>query len=149
VGQFGFAMHPFFFALFCRQLRVLIAPLGGGGQTPVSGTPLLGCATPEDQSPTVALLWAFGERLSGLLKEPFTHAGRQLQPEGDELLKIGIDCAQFCAACVALCGDRRFSRGLLQLFESPIGQSNGTATPIAATVMANIGKWCPSPSPQC
>ena len=61
-----------------------------------------GCATPEDQSPTVALLWAFGERLSGLLKEPFTHAGRQLRPEGDELLKIGIDCAQFCAAYVVL-----------------------------------------------
>ena len=32
MGQFGFAMHPFFFALFCRQLRVLIAPLGGVGK---------------------------------------------------------------------------------------------------------------------
>ena len=72
----------------------------------------------------MALLGASGKRLGGLLKECFTYTGRQLRPEGDELLEIGIDCAQFCTAyvvfCVALCGDHRFSRGLLQLFESLI-----------------------------
>ena len=109
----------FFCALFWRQLGVLIAPWGGKALSPAH--PYWGVPH-EGQSLTVALLWASGNRLSGLLKEPFTHTGRQLRPEGDELLKIGIDCARFCAACVvfcvALCGDRRFSRGLLQLFES-------------------------------
>jgi hypothetical protein len=37
------------------------------------------------------------------LKECFAQAGRQLRPEGDELLKIGIDCTVFCVNCAGFC----------------------------------------------
>jgi len=50
-----------------RTTKGTYCTLGGRGQTPVSGTPLLGCATPPGQSPAVTLLWDFDERLSGLL----------------------------------------------------------------------------------
>ena len=76
--------------------------MGGYGKNPVSGTPLLGCAHTSRSIAHGGPSMGCGERLSGLLKEPFAHAGRQLRPEGDELLKIGIDCAQFCAAYVVL-----------------------------------------------
>ena len=110
----------FLCALFCRQPRVLIAPWGAWEKPCLRHTPI-GCATPPDQSPTEALLGASGKRLSSLLKERFAYTGRQLRPEGDELLEIGIDCAQFCAACVVFCvalwDGRLFSRGLLQLLK--------------------------------
>ena len=63
----------------------------------------LSSGTPPDQSPTVALLGASGDRLSTLLKEPFAQAGCQLWPEGDELLKIGIDRTVFCVNCAGFC----------------------------------------------
>jgi len=44
-----------------------------------------------------------GDRLSTLLKEPLAQAGRQLRPEADELLKIGIDWTVFCANCTGFC----------------------------------------------
>ena len=83
---------PFFVRTILLTTKGTYCTLGGCGQTPVSGTPQSGCATPPDQSPTEALLGASGKRLGSLLKECFTHTGRQLRPEGDELLEIGIDC---------------------------------------------------------
>jgi len=94
---------PFFVRTILRTTKGTYCTLGGVGKLLSPAHPLLGCATPPDQSPTEALLGASGKRLSGLLKECFPYTGRQLRPEGDELLEISIDWTVFCVNCAGFC----------------------------------------------
>ena len=60
-GTSCFGMAPFFVRTILRTTKGTYCTLGGRGQTPVFGTPLLGCAAPPDQSPAEALLGASGK----------------------------------------------------------------------------------------
>ena len=61
VARVSFVIRRIFVRTILRTTKGTYCTLGGCGQTPVSGTPLLGCATPPDQSPAEALLGASGK----------------------------------------------------------------------------------------
>ena len=60
MGHPMFGCAPLFLRTILQATKGTYRTWGGRGQTPVSGTPLLGCATPPDQAPTEALLGASG-----------------------------------------------------------------------------------------
>ena len=118
-----------FLRTFLRTSRGTYCTLGGRGQNPVSGTLLLGVGRSiAHGGPSVGC----GDRLGGLLKEPFAQAARGLRPDGDELLKFGTDWAVFCVNCCACAAQFQecvFSSGFLDMGSGILIRVSGVRVP--------------------